>query len=87
MHLYAGMKNIQYKESRMGAESGELGRGCSRSLPTGSEVAGPPEMLYEQSLGLGSFSFVKCEAYLILGCEVRAEALLKLPSLRKSALV
>lgn len=69
----------------MRGESGELGRGCSRSLPTGSEVAHPPEMLYEQSLGPGSFSFVKCEAWLVLGCEVRAEAFLKLPSLRKSA--
>ena len=78
------MKNVQYKANRMRDKSRELGRGCSRSLPTGSEAADPPEMLYEQSLGPGSFRFVKCEAQLVLGCEVRAEALLKLPSLRQS---
>lgn len=84
MHLYDSMKNVQYKENRRRDESGELGRGCSKSLRTGRKVVDPPEVLYEQSPGPGSFSFVKCEAYPALGCGIRAEAYLKLPSLRKS---
>lgn len=46
------MKNVQYKESRMRNESRELGRGCLRLVPTGGEVADPPELLHGQSLGL-----------------------------------
>lgn len=83
--LYASVKNVQYKESRMRDESRELGRGCLRHVPPGSEVADPPELLHGRSLGLWSFSFVRSEAYLALRCEVRAEALLELPSFRKSA--
>ena len=87
LHLYASMKNVQHEENRMREKSRELGRGCLRSLPTKSEAVDPPEMLYEPSLGLGFFSFVKCEACLVFGCEVRAEASPTLPFLRKSVLL
>lgn len=51
-NLYASVKNVQYKESRMRNESRELGRGCLRPVPTEGEVADPPELLHDQSLGL-----------------------------------
>lgn len=51
-NLYASMKNVHYKECRMRDESRELGRVCLRHVPTGSEVADPPELLHDQSLGL-----------------------------------
>lgn len=66
MHLYGSMKNVPYKEKKMrGKERRELGRGCLRNLPAGREAADPPELVSELSLGLGSFGFVKYEAYLV----------------------
>lgn len=64
MHLYGSMGNVPYKEKIRGKERRELGRGCLRNLPTGREVTDPLDLVSEQ-LGMGFFSFVKCEVYLV----------------------